>query len=194
MRPSTRRILVDAAFAEMHEHGFGPTGLEAILARAGLTKGAIYHHFENKTELGHAVFDELVVPWVRERWIEPVHAAADPVAELIARVRKLPERTARQRALGCPLGNLALESSGLDEAFRRRVEALLAAWRGQLTEDLRRAQREGTFRAELRPDETAAFLVAALEGLVGISKPTRDRKALQQAVAGFVAYLRSLRP
>lgn len=53
----------------------------------------------------------------------------------------------------------------LDEAFRRRVEALLATWRSQLAEDLHRAQREGRFRAELCPAETAAIRVAAPRGL-----------------------------
>lgn len=192
-RRSTRELLIDAAFAEIHERGFQPTGLDAILARAELTKGAVYHHFENKTELGHAVFDEAVVPWVEARWIVPVREAEDPIGELIARVRKLPERTPRERSLGCPLGNLLLETSGLDQPFRGRIEALLSAWRSQLTADLRRAQRAGTVREDIHPAETAAFLVAALEGVVGIAKPARDPKALKQAVAGFLAYLQSLR-
>jgi len=191
---STRRLLIEAAFAEIHQHGFQPTGLDAILARTKLTKGAVYHHFENKTDLGHAVFDEVVVPWVEERWMAPVRDAKDPLGELIARVRKLPERTPRERSLGCPLGNLMLETSGLDDPYRERVETLLATWSTQLTADLRRGQREGTVRDDMRPDETAAFLVAALEGIVGIAKPAGDTRTLKQAVAGFVDYLRSLRP
>lgn len=190
---ATRRQLVDAAFAEIHAHGFRTTGLDAIYSRAGVTKGAVYHHFASKDELGHAVFDELVVPWVEERWIAPVRDAADPLGELSARLRRLPERTPRERALGCPLGNLVLESPGLDGAFRARVEGLLAAWRTQLAADLRRGKRAGTVRADVAPAETAAFLVAALEGLVGLAKTAGDPKGLEQAVAGCVAYLRSLR-
>jgi AcrR family transcriptional regulator len=186
---ATRKLLVDAAFAEIHAHGFRPTGLDTILARAGLTKGAVYHHFESKTDLGHVVFDEIVVPWVEQRWIAPVRAAEDPLAELVARVRRLPERTPRERALGCPLGNLVLEG----DAFRARVDALLTTWRTQLAADLRRGQRQRTVRADVRAPETAAFLVAALEGIVGLAKPARDAKALEQAVAGFLDYLRSLR-
>jgi TetR/AcrR family transcriptional regulator, transcriptional repressor for nem operon len=191
---STRRLLIDAAFAEIHEHGFRPTGLDAIVARAELTKGAVYHHFDNKSDLGHAVFDEVVVPWVEERWIAPVRDAKDVLGELIARVRKLPERTPRERAIGCPFGNLVLETSDLDDAYRERVKALLGAWSTQLAADLRRGQREGTVRADIRPAETAAFLVAALEGVVGIAKAAGDTRILKQTVAGFVDYLRSLRP
>lgn len=191
---STRRRLIEAAFAEIHQHGFQPTGLDTILARTELTKGAVYHHFENKSDLGHAVFDEIVVPWVEERWIAPVRDAKDPLGELIARVRRLPERTPRERSLGCPLGNLMLESPGLGDLYRKRVEALLATWSTQLAADLRRGQREGTVRDDLRPDETAAFLVAAIEGIVGTAKPAGDARTMKQAVAGFVDYLQSLRP
>ncbi|HEX6886193.1 MAG TPA: TetR/AcrR family transcriptional regulator [Planctomycetota bacterium] len=190
---ATRRQLLEAAFAEIHEHGFRTAGLDAIFSRAGVTKGAVYHHFGSKDQLGRAVFDEVVVPWVEERWIAPVRDAADPLGELIARLRRLPERTARERALGCPLGNLVLESPGLDGVFRARVEGLLAAWRTQLAADLRRGKRAGSVRADVAPAETAAFLVAALEGLVGLAKAVGDPKALEHAVAGCIAYLRSLR-
>ena len=60
--------------------------------------------------------------------------------------------------------------------------------------DLRRGQRDGYVRKDVRPTETAAFLVAALEGVVGIAKPASDAKALKQSVGGFVGFLRSLQP
>ena len=190
----TRKRLIDAAFSEIHRHGFQPTGLDAILARAKLTKGAVYHHFKNKTELGYVVFDEVIVPWVRERWITPVQEADDPLRELIARVKSVPKRTGRELARGCPLNNLIQEASGLDAGFRDRMNAFLDQWRSQLAADLRRGQRDGYVRADVRPTETAAFLIAALEGLVGIAKPASDAKAIKQTVGGFVGFLQSLRP
>ncbi len=191
---ATRKRLIQAAFSEIHEKGFQPTGLDKILARAKLTKGAVYHHFKNKTDLGYAVFDEVIDPWVRGRWIEPIHEAADPLKELIARVKAVPKRSGKELALGCPLNNLILEVSGLESGFRDRMNGLLDAWRVQLAADLKRGQRDGCVRADVRPAETAAFVVAALEGLVGIAKPASDVKALKQTVNGFVGYLQSLRP
>ncbi len=189
---ATRRRLINAAFSEIHQHGFQPTGLDAILARAKLTKGAVYHHFKNKTELGYAVFDEVIVPRVREGWITPVQEADDPIRELIARVKSVPQRPRRELALGCPLNNLIQEASGLEAGFRDRMNEFLDAWRAQLAADLRRGQRDGYVREDVRPTETAAFLVAALEGVVGIAKPASDAKALKQSVGGFVGFLQSL--
>ena len=81
--PATRREkLIDAAFSEIFRNGFQPTALEAILSRAGVTKGAIYHHFKSKDELGYCVFDEVVAPWVRERWIDPFRSTKEPLCPL----------------------------------------------------------------------------------------------------------------
>ena len=44
------------------------------------------------------------------------------------------------------------------------------------------------------PGRDSRFLVAALEGVVGIAKPASDAKALEQAVRGFVSFLQSLQP
>ncbi|MDA1265274.1 MAG: TetR/AcrR family transcriptional regulator, partial [Planctomycetota bacterium] len=154
---ATRQRLIDAAFAEIHRHGLGPTGLDAILERAQLTKGAVYHHFGSKQELGLAVFDEVVAPWVRGAWIEPVRDAQDPLKELTTRVKGLVKRTAEERSLGCPLNNLIQELGGTEPPFQERINALLGEWRTQLALDLARGQVAEQVRRDLEPKDVAAF-------------------------------------
>lgn len=55
----TRAALVAAARAEFGEKGFAGTSTEEIAAKAGVTKGALYHHFSGKDELFQAVFEQL---------------------------------------------------------------------------------------------------------------------------------------
>jgi AcrR family transcriptional regulator len=47
---------------------FRSADVNAILAAAGVTKGALYHHFENKEALGYAVVDEVIASRTREKW------------------------------------------------------------------------------------------------------------------------------
>jgi AcrR family transcriptional regulator len=54
---TTRSALIGAARACFMDEGFEGTSTEAILARAGVSKGALYHHFASKTELLAAVFE-----------------------------------------------------------------------------------------------------------------------------------------
>jgi AcrR family transcriptional regulator len=56
---ATRRALLDAARARFGAAGFAATSVEQVAADARVTKGAVYHHFGNKTELFREVFLEL---------------------------------------------------------------------------------------------------------------------------------------
>jgi len=56
---TTRASLVQAARVLFAEHGFGGVGTEAIVAAAGVTRGALYHQFADKTELFQAVYEAI---------------------------------------------------------------------------------------------------------------------------------------
>lgn len=58
-RAATRRALLDAARELFAEKGYHETSAEEIVRRAGLTRGALYHHFEDKRDLFRVVVDEM---------------------------------------------------------------------------------------------------------------------------------------
>jgi TetR/AcrR family acrAB operon transcriptional repressor len=60
----TRRHIIDAARRVFLECGVGRTSLEKIAAAAGVTRGAVYWHFQNKTELFFAMRDEATLPFL----------------------------------------------------------------------------------------------------------------------------------
>ena len=53
---STKRALIEVATTQFTEHGYGGTSLDAIVAGARVTKGALYHHFSGKQGVFEAVF------------------------------------------------------------------------------------------------------------------------------------------
>ncbi|RZS31458.1 TetR family transcriptional regulator [Herbihabitans rhizosphaerae] len=54
---ATRAALLDTATALFAEHGFAATTLEDVARQTQVTRGAVYHHFANKSALFEAVFD-----------------------------------------------------------------------------------------------------------------------------------------
>ncbi len=56
---ATREALLAAARELFGTRGYGETSLDAIVAAAGVTKGALYHHFSGKEELFGAVFEQV---------------------------------------------------------------------------------------------------------------------------------------
>ena len=163
-----------------------------MLARAGVTKGALYHHFENKDALGHAVIEERVFEITRAKWLEPLERAVDPIDGLIAIVQGTSMRPADVRG-GCPLNNLALEMSPVDEAFRKRLAKVFERWQAGVADALEGGKTRGLVRSDVDTREAATFLIAVYEGYVSLAKSAQDPGVLQSGIRQVVAWLESLR-
>ena len=55
---TTRRKILDAAIDVFSEVGYAAAGLGEVIERAGMTKGALYHHFESKEALATAIIEQ----------------------------------------------------------------------------------------------------------------------------------------
>jgi AcrR family transcriptional regulator len=193
---TARRKLLDAAFAEFHRHGFQAASLDAIVERAGVTKGALYHHFADKSALGHAVIDEVVREPLLEAYLGPIErSTGDPLAVIQHSLRRRADDfVAGGIELGCPLNNLTQEMSPLDEEFRARVAAMLATWTDAYAEALRRAQQEGFIRRDVDVRPIAGLIVAAVEGSFGMAKAGQSVEVLRSNLQALADLLESLRP
>lgn len=63
---NTRATIVEAALRCFDRHGIASSTLEQIAAEAGVTKGAIYHHFEGKRDILAAIRDQITLPFLDE--------------------------------------------------------------------------------------------------------------------------------
>ncbi len=82
---ATRDALVAAARSLFAARGFADVGTEEIVRAAGLTRGALYHHFADKSELFAAVF-ETVEAEVSTRIAAAAAAAPDPDPIVVMRL------------------------------------------------------------------------------------------------------------
>lgn len=191
---ATRKRILEAAFMEIYRKGFQGMRLDDVLNTTELTKGALYHHFPNKRALGYAVVDEVILPIMDEMWLEPLKKAQDPLQGLIDVVEQLPEMKPPEIIeYGCPLNNLAQEMSPLDEGFRQRLDYVFRLWHDVTEEALERAKHQGKIRESIDCDETATFIMAALEGCIGIAKNAQSIERLRACNRGLVDYLHSLK-
>lgn len=190
----TRTLLLDAAFEDLHRLGYRAMRLDTLLDRLGLTKGALYHHFRNKADLGLAVIEERLRPWIEQTW-RPVIGAPDVVSAAIELCRTLTaERCDQVAGAGCPLANLLHELQDEPAEFLARVQTLIDDWHGGIVEGLRQGQGSGTVRADVVPEDAAAFILSAIEGSGGLAHGARGPAFLQAAMRGLIDYLQTLRP
>jgi TetR/AcrR family transcriptional regulator, transcriptional repressor for nem operon len=188
----TRERLLQAASREIYRSGFQSASVDTILAVAGVTKGALYYHFDSKEALGHAVIDEVIATCVRGKWVRPLQNGTDPIDALIGAVQGLPVRPADVRG-GCQLNNLAQEMSSLDAGFRKRLAIIFDAWREAVASVLREGQAHGSVRCDVEPADAAGLLIAMVEGYASLAKNAQDPKVMKAGIRNIVGWLRSLR-
>ena len=188
----TRKRLLKAAFQEIHLSGFRSADMDAILAQAGVTKGALYYHFDSKEALGYAVVDEVIADITRDKWLHPLRSPTNPVDTLVAIVQSTSVKP-QDLQRGCPLNNLAQEMSPIDEGFRRRTARLFKHWHDAIAIALRTGQKHGAVRSNVDPDEAATFLIAAYEGYFSLAKNSQDAQVLRSGLRSLIGYLEGLR-
>ncbi len=189
----TRERLLQAAFDEIYRTGFQGSDLMSIIGRAGVTKGALYHHFGSKEGLGLAMIDAMIAPRIAQTWLNPLADAEDPVAALKSIIDNMPQDEASVKG-GSPLANLAQEMAPLDENFRVRLARIYNGWIAAIAGAVKRGKSAGKVRADVDVFEFATALVAAHEGFVGLAKTAQDAALLKVGISQMKQTVAALRP
>jgi TetR/AcrR family transcriptional repressor of nem operon len=189
----TRAEILDAAFEEVYHRGFQSSIVNEIVAKTKLTKGAFFHYFPTKNDLGYAIADEILTEMTLDRWIRPLAAYQNPVQGVINRFRKIIESTSEEvMALGCPLNNLTQEMSAVDPVFRDKLHSVLRIWIEGTENYLRKARAEGYLKKDIDPRRLAEFVVMVEEGSFAMVKNLRDRKIFWSLYESLKEYLDSV--
>lgn len=192
--PAPRERLLRAAFDEIYHQGYQGARVDAILENTGLTKGAFYYYFKSKRELGYAVVDEVVAAMAADVWRDALSRNDDPVAGIMAALDCVGSvKGADFVHLGCPINNLSQEMAALDEGFRDRLNAILQNIIDWIAEALRRGRDRGVLKSDIDCAETAAFLVAAFEGCVGLAKTRQSADMMATCRRQITVFMDALR-
>ncbi|MGK9166127.1 TetR/AcrR family transcriptional regulator [Inquilinus limosus] len=187
-----RRRLLDVAAEAFQSRGYQATGMHELMREAGVTGGALYHHFPTKKALGLAVIRDRVAREVEETWIEPLRAAPDALQGIAGVFERIAAGLRRGAVSGCPLNNLALELSLADPEFRTALQTVFEAWRTAIADRLRADQAAGRLAAA-ETDDLAAFVVAAYSGAMAQAKAQQDAAPLEACARQLMRCLEGLR-
>ncbi len=164
MTHPTKQRLLDAGIGMLLEHGYNDLGIQALLAATGTPKGSFYHHFKDKEDFALQVIDQ---------YMQQAHAGLDaclgdesrPPLERVRRFFVMMQQNYRKQGyMGCLLGGLGQELSGVSEVFRRKIEGCLSEIAERLAVCLEQARKRGDIRADSNPRRMASLLVDCWEG------------------------------
>lgn len=165
---ATRHQILDAAEAEFLARGVAHTRLQDVAAAAGVTRGAIYWHFQDKAELFNAMMERALLPCegAAERALEV--AGDNPLAQLTEmalaplRVLAASEQVQRVFRIAMHQTEYTAELAPVQERYREGI----GEFQRQLVDTLQRADALGLLRPALPIDAVARGLFALVDGLM----------------------------
>jgi TetR/AcrR family transcriptional repressor of nem operon len=175
---STKQRLIETGLLMLLKHGYNDLGIQSLLAETKIPKGSFYHHFKDKEDFALHVVDS---------YMTQVHAGldvtlADTKRPPLMRVRDFFEMTQKsyreEGYMGCLLGGLGQELSGVSEVFRDKISKCFAAIAERVASCLEEARKLQEIPEDSNVQEMADLLVDCWEGAALRSRLQRSPTSL----------------
>ena len=192
-KPDAKLKLLDAALSVIRTKGYSATTVDELCATAGVTKGAFFHHFKSKDELGVAA---------AEHWSEttgalfakaPYHDHSDPLDRVLGYVafRKallqggVPEFT-------CLVGTMVQETYETTSAIRDACDRSISGHASTLEADIESAMRDRGMCPDWTAKSLALHTQAVLQGAFILAKAKGGAEIAADSIDHLIRYLELL--
>jgi len=192
-RGDARTRLLDAALSLVRRQGWSATSVDQLCRAAGVTKGAFFHHFASKDDLGVAA---------AQRWSEVTgplfssadyHRHADPLERIFG---YLDFRAALAQGpleeFTCFAGTTVQETFATSDAIRAACGASITSHADELARDFRAAIAQYPPRDAVTPESLAIYTQTVLQGGFVLAKAQGGPGPLHDAIAHLKRYLAQL--
>jgi TetR/AcrR family transcriptional repressor of nem operon len=164
----TREKLLDFTFEEVYVHGYYATSVDAILKKAGVPKGSMYHHFKSKKELVLAMVEERLFVKM-DSFFSYEKKADKSVMDSFRDTFIMVSKNKPLVTYGCPLYRLMVELSATDKEF----DTLLTTKALQMQEGIKSLLRKGIeideFHHTLNVEDFSMYMLGAVWGILSLS-------------------------
>ncbi len=175
LKLDARTKLLNAAIEVVRRQGYAATSVDELCKKAGVTKGAFFHHFESKDALAVAAANH---------WSEttgalfagaPYHAPADPLDRVLAYIdfrRELLRGTPAE--FTCFAGTTLQEAFATSDDIRAACKASIFGHAETLVADISEAMRRHKVKGDWTAQSLALHTQAVLQGAFILAKATGD--------------------
>ncbi|HET8817899.1 MAG TPA: TetR family transcriptional regulator [Pseudidiomarina sp.] len=179
---STRNDLLDAAERLFSERGVATTSMMQVAEAAGVTRGAIYHHFENKLDLIESLMDRVKLP-VDEMFEELAKSIPDdPLGQLKHRCLKIVKQVQDDQHTQALINILFHKCEYIDDVLpihQRHLHGRNACI-DECEKLIEHAIEKGQVSQNVKPRETVIGMFSLIDGLMYNWLLDRDYFNLEQ--------------
>lgn len=190
----TQDLIINKSFDLFYEKGYNATSIPDIMKKTSLSKGAFYHHFKNKHEIGKKVIEVIIRKRIKEGFIVPLSDINNNVPELLLDVftNRIKNYSEREKALGCPANNLIGEIGYSEEDFRIILKTLIEEWREALIKTIDIGKYRGEINSKVNSSSTAISLICAFEGVRSVRKVYDDDVIFNEFMESMGSFIKNL--
>ena len=193
---ATRERILDVATEISLDRGFAGASLDEVLGQSGVTKGAFYHYFESKADLGRAILDRYATADLQtldRLWAQAEQLSRDPLQQLLVFVglfANLDELATDDP--GCLYATFVYERQlGVDGASAV-IEASVKAWRARFRSKLEEVVELYPPRIDVDLDALSDLVFSTSEGAYIVARATREADLVRGQLLQVRAYLELL--
>lgn len=192
-RGGARSKLLDAAIEIIRKKGYAATSVDELCARAGVTKGAFFHHFPSKDSLAVAAVNQWTDNATEFFAAAPYHRFDDPLDRVLGYL------DFRKAMLGgdvadftCLAGTMVQEAYGTHPDIRQACGASIGNHAATVESDIADAMKRYRLRAPWTAQSLALHTQAVLQGAFILAKTEGDAAMAQTSIDHLRRYIELL--
>jgi TetR/AcrR family transcriptional repressor of nem operon len=191
--PTGRTRLLDAAMRAIRAQGYAATTVDDICRAAGVSKGAFFHHFQSKDDLGVAAAAHFSQMAERLFGAAPYRELADPLDRVLGYLDfraailagPIPDFT-------CLLGTMVQEAYDTHPAIRRACDTYIGGHAAEVAKDIAAAKARYAPAGEWSPESLALYTQAVLQGAFVLAKAKGGPEVARDCLAHLRRYVLQL--
>jgi TetR/AcrR family transcriptional repressor of nem operon len=188
-----RAKLLDAAISIIRAQGYAATSVDELCARAGVTKGAFFHHFPSKDSLAVAATNHWTQLSVALFSAAPYHRFDDPLDRVLG---YLDFRKAILRGevaeFTCLAGTLVQEAYETHPDIRQACDACIGGHAAKVESDIADAMKRYRLRAPWTAKSLALHTQAVLQGAFILAKIKGNAEPVEASIEHLRRYIELL--
>jgi AcrR family transcriptional regulator len=189
----TKQHIIEIAAPIFNRKGYVGTSISDILEKTGLTKGAVYGHFENKDDLAVAavVYNLKTVSSMIFSAAKLQQNACDKLSVFAGAYLNFYDQIIQSG--GCPVLNAAVDSDDGNPAIRNKIRKFISMWQKTIIDIVEEGIARGEISVSAESEKFSIQFISLIEGGIMLSKTMKEKKYLATAVDQILTNIELMR-
>lgn len=190
----TRTKIMDAAQSLILDHGFGGTTVDSVIGLAGVSKGAFFHHFSSKAELGEKLVQRYAdedAEHLERTLLKAEGLSDDPLQQMLIFIKLFEQEieSLQEPFPGCLFASYLQQSQLFDNNILNIIRESMLLWQTRVLDKLKKIEQKYPPRRDVDLESLADMLMVIFEGAFVLSQSLNENKVIAHQLSHYHTYL-----